>query len=84
MASNKVLFAELAEKFNTDADNIERCLLTITDKMWKKRSYVGLFNIRPTIREFITKCAEYISIDTVRPRSAYDCLRIPDKMIPQN
>jgi len=71
--SNKIMFSELATKFNTDIDNIERCLRTIIDKMWGVLATVGLFSDRPTTREFIMKCAEFISIGT-RPQSAYDIL----------
>jgi len=81
--SNKLLFADIAQKFNTDADNVERCLLTISDKMWKRMSYSGIFSSRPTVREFVMKCAETIMNDTSRPKSAYDVLSVPDnKFLP--
>jgi hypothetical protein len=82
--SNKIMYAELAEKFNTDDDNIERCLQTLVNQMWRVLSHVGLFTKRPTIREFVMKCAEFISLNTARPRSAYDILFVPDSHFRQD
>ena len=74
--SNKTLFMELAEQFMTDEGNIERCLGTLVEKMWPALACVNLFTARPTIREFIMKCAEYITAGT-RQRSAYDIFHSP-------
>jgi hypothetical protein len=76
--TNKIMFVEIAKKFHSDAENIERCLQTVVDKMWKTMSYTNLFPEKPTIRAFITRCAEYMSINANRPRSAYDILLEPD------
>ena len=77
--SNKMLFIELAERFKTDSDNIERCLQTLVHKMWKVLASGGLFSSRPTIREFVMRCSEFVAICNVQPRSAYEILLVPDK-----
>lgn len=71
---NKELFLTLADKFSTDEDNIERCMQTLVDKMWLPMQNVGIFSCKPSIREFIMKCVEYIKYDSTRQRSAYDIL----------
>ena len=71
--SNKILFSHLADKFNTDPDNIERCVRTLVDKHWRALGDEGLFDERPTNREFIIKCAEYVSYVSPK-RSVYDIL----------
>ena len=76
--ANKILFNELGDKYNTDPDNIERCIGVVVNKMWETLQAVGMFSSKPTIREFITTCAEHIMIDSGRPKSAYDVLLKPD------
>jgi|GEM_PF-3485072 len=76
--TNKIMFSEVAEKFQSDSENVERCLETVVNQMWKTMSYTKLFPTKPTIRMFLTRCAEYISLDANRPRSAYDILLEPD------
>ena len=71
--SSKIIYSYLAEKFNTDTENIERCLRTIVCKMWASLSVVGLFQQRPSVREFVLKCAEYIKLGVSQP-SVYDIL----------
>jgi len=77
LPSNKMLFSTLADKFNTDEANIDRCLRTIVDKMWQSLAKVGLFIERPTNREFIYKCAEFVGRRDVQA-SVYDILLRPD------
>ena len=62
--SNKVIFVDLATKYATDTTNIDRCLRTIVQKIWKLLPQ--LFERRPTTREFLTECAEYISTAETR------------------
>ena len=71
LPQNKELWAILAQKYSTDADNIERCLQTLVDKMW---AAVGLWTQKPSVREFIMKSAEYIAHASRRERSVYDIL----------
>jgi len=73
---NKVLFGHVAKKYNTDSSNIERCIRTFITKSWEDLASTGLFSKRPSCREFILKCAEYISFVPVdfTPASAYDIL----------
>ncbi|MDR0462386.1 MAG: sporulation initiation factor Spo0A C-terminal domain-containing protein [Christensenellaceae bacterium] len=74
--SSKELYAHISERFNTDADNIDRCLRTLVDKMWPVLAKSGLFDERPTNREFVIKCAEFIS-NRDAPASVYDILARP-------
>lgn len=71
--SNKILFAHLSDKFNVDLINIERCIRTIIDKMWVDLVRAGMFNDRPTPRQFILKCVECITSGS-HQKSAYDIL----------
>ena len=73
ITSNKLMFSHLAEKYNTDVDNIERCVRTMVDKTWAHLVQFGLFDKRPTPREFIHKCAEFIKLG-IRQPSVYDIL----------
>jgi hypothetical protein len=75
--SNKELFLELSFQYNTDSDNIERCLRTLIDKTWAHLAAAGLFHEKPTIREFILKCTEFIANGS-RHQSAYDILSRQD------
>ena len=77
MPSNKILFCDLAKRFNTDVDNIDRCLRTLVDKMWATFAKMGWFTERPTNREFIIKCAEFVSSRNSQA-SVYDILSRPD------
>ena len=77
--TNKILFSHLADKFNTDPDNIDRCLRTLVDKQWSVLVNEGLFNQRPTNREFVLKCAEHVIHGNLSGsyRSVYDILSRP-------
>ena len=57
----RILFRQLAEQFNSSELNIDRCLRTIVDKMWAPLAVLELFTCKPSIREFIFKCAEHIT-----------------------
>ena len=75
--TNKVLFAYISERHNTPIANIERCIRTLIDKTWEDLMHAGLFQDRPTPRQFITTCAEHITLNTsTRPKmtSVYDIL----------
>lgn len=69
----KALYQDLAKKYNTVSDNIERCIRSFVEKTWQMLAVDGMFTGKPTNREYIWKCAEYISLDLL-PRSAYDIL----------
>ena len=58
------LYNYLSDKFNTDPINIERGLRTLMDKMCPVLITAGLFQHRPTPRALISKCAEYISLES--------------------
>ena len=72
---NKVLFDLLAKKHNTAPTNIERCIRTFINKVYPELKASGLFAQKPSGREFILKCVEYIALD-LRPRTAYDILSL--------
>ena len=57
---NKVVLSNIAAKFNTATDNIERCIRTLINKTWGKNSRIDFFGTKPSVREFIVKCAEHI------------------------
>lgn len=57
---HKSLFLHIAEKFQTNCDNVERCIRTFIDKTWTILCENGLFSEKPTSREFVLKCAEQI------------------------
>jgi len=63
--SNKVILASVAKKFNTDVQNVERCIRTFIDRVWRGLVAIGLFVARPSCREFIFKCAEVITLGLV-------------------
>jgi hypothetical protein len=68
-ASNKFLFLTLATQFNTNEKNIERCLRFFVEKSWTMLPQ--LFDTRPTIREFLTKCVEHIDRISTTYTSVY-------------
>ena len=70
---NKVLYAYVADEFKTEVINVERCIRTFITKNWDILKETGLFSVRPSSREFILKCAEYISLGFTSA-SAYDIL----------
>ena len=72
---NKILFAYIAEEYDTEMMNVERCIRTFIDKYWIMLKDAGLFSIRPSSREFILTCAEYINFGFTSV-SAYDILNV--------
>ena len=56
----KALCIEAAKKFDTSEANIERCLRTLINAWWEKLAEHSVFTQKPTNRELITKCAEYL------------------------
>ena len=78
ISSNKVIFAEIAKKNNTESYNIERCIRTLIRSVGDKIFEMHLFLRRPTVREFILKCAEQITSQNIvmdyTPTSIYDIL----------
>jgi len=67
----KVLYIELAQKYKSDMEAVDRCFRTLVDKMWVRLCTEGLFSVRPSNREFIIKCVEYIN-KKHNPKSVYD------------
>jgi hypothetical protein len=68
--ANKIIFSTVANKHGTDGVNVERCIRTFINKIWKG---LEMFDTRPSSREFIMKCSERIYLDFTC-RSAYDIL----------
>jgi len=73
LPTNNALFEYISERHGIVVANVERCLRTIIDKTWKDLVEQGLFDSRPSPRQFILDCAEHIAIDPEQP-SAFDIL----------
>jgi len=71
--TNVQMYNYVADHHNTDPDNIDRCLRTLVDKKWRDLAREGLFEKRPTNREFVTTIIEYIKFPLDR-KSVYDVL----------
>ena len=63
---NRIIYMDIAKKYNTSVQNVEKCIRTIIDKWWRetKQQYLHtMFTARPTSKHLIAKCAECISLN---------------------
>ena len=75
----KVLYPAIAKKHDTDIQNVERCIRSFINRMWKSSKFRERFLYRPSVREFVFRCAEYVRLNIelekdLKNRSVYDIL----------
>lgn len=63
MCLKKNVYPNIAKKYRTGVDNIERNMRTLVDKWWDDGRCGGLFNKRPTNSELFHTLIMKISID---------------------
>ena len=57
LPAGKVMLRSVADKFNTSAENVNRCVRTFIDVSW---NYFEFFKTKPTCKEFFAMCVEYL------------------------
>ena len=73
--SNKLMLTTIAERVNTAKGNIERCIRTLINAVWKNKPKFDIFETKPSVRTFIMKCAEYLTLKNphlIKPVSYFD------------
>lgn len=70
--SGKRMMIHIAEKFDTGAKNIERCIRTMIETSWNSLKVTSLFEEKPTCRGFILKMAEYVNLGICEQECYYN------------
>lgn len=61
----KTVYIFVAEQYNTDVANVERCLRTLVNKWWEQCRCGGLFETRPTNKQLLIGIAEQLRSDVL-------------------
>lgn len=63
IAMTKAVYHHVAEQYNTDIANVERCLRTLVHKWWEQCHCGGLFSVRPTNKQLLMCVSEHVCED---------------------
>ena len=64
---NKLIYQVIADKYETECYNVEKCIRKFIDKWWKESNCGDLFISKPTNRECILRLSENIKLSQQTP-----------------